>query len=39
MIQTVLAQAVAAARPAAELGQTASYIPELCKVEKQQPAA
>ena len=34
MIQTVLTQAVAASRPAAELGQTASYIPELSKVDK-----
>ena len=34
MIQTVLTQAVEAARPAAELGQTASYIPELSKVDK-----
>ena len=39
MIQTVLAQAVAAARPAAELGQTASYIPELSKVDKHQLGA
>ena len=34
MIQTILSQAVEAARPAAELGQTATYIPELGKMDK-----
>ena len=39
MIQKILSQAVEAARPAAELGQTASYIPELGKVDKHQLGA
>ena len=34
MIQTVLARAVADARGATELGQTATYIPELGKMDK-----
>ena len=34
MIQAILSQAVEAARPAADLGQTATYIPELGKMDK-----
>ena len=39
MIQAILADAVAAARPSAELGEPASYIPELGKVDKRQLGA
>ena len=34
MIQNILSQAVDAARPVTELGQTATYIPELGKMDK-----
>ena len=39
MIHTILSQAVEAARPATELGQTATYIPELGKMDKHQLGA
>ena len=39
MIQTMLEEAVAAALPAVELGEPASYIPELGKVDKGQLGA
>ena len=39
MIQSLLSQAVEAARPATDLGQTATYIPELGKMDKHQLGA
>lgn len=39
MIQTILDRAVALARPAAEQGAPASYIPELAKADPRQLGA